>query len=73
MFWFAIIYQNVFAYCVSLVIYQIGGLALGMVGFSIWTIVAFAVLAVLLFLLFRPDPYKETRRYTRSSVEAARS
>lgn len=72
MFWFAIIYQNVFAYCVSLVIYQLGGLMLGMVAFSIWTIIAFIVLALILFLLFRPDPYKETRRYTRSSVEAAR-
>ena len=72
MFWFAIIYQNVFAYCVSLVIYQLGGLMLGMVAFSIWTVIAFIVLAFILFLLFRPDPYKETRRYTRSSVEAAR-
>ena len=72
MFWFAIIYQNVFAYCVSMVIYQIGGFLLGMVAFSIWTIIAFIVLAVLLFLLLRPDPYKETRKYTRSSVEAAR-
>ena len=70
--WFSIIYQNVFAYCVSMVIYQIGGFLLGMVAFSIWTIIAFIVLAVLLFLLLRPDPYKETRRYTRSSVEAAR-
>ena len=72
MFWFAIIYQNVFAYCVSMVIYQIGGFLLGMVAFSIWTVIALIVLAVLLFLLLRPDPYKETRRYTRSSVEAAR-
>ena len=72
MFWFAIIYQNVFAYCVSLVIYQLGGLMLGMVAFSIWTVIASIVLALMLFLLFRPDPYKETRKYTRSSVEAAR-
>ena len=73
MFWFAILYQNIFAYCVSLVIYQIGGLFLGMVGFSVWTVIAFIVLALMLYLLFRPDPYKETRRYTRSAVEAARS
>ncbi len=72
MFWFAIIYQNAFAYCVSLVIYQVGGFVLGMVSFTLWTAVAFVVLALILYLLFRPDPYKETRRYTRSSVEAAR-
>ncbi len=72
MFWFAIIYQNVFAYCVAMIIYQVGGLLLGMVAFSVWTVVAIVILAILLFLLFRPDPYKDTRKYTRSSVEAAR-
>jgi ferrous iron transport protein B len=39
-------------------VYQIIGLFNG-VPFTGWTIVAFAVLAVYLFLLFRPDPNKK--------------
>lgn len=70
-FWFAIIYQNVFAYVVSLCIYQLGGLALGAVSFSVWTVVAGICLLLMLYMLFRPDPYKEQKFYTRSSVEAA--
>ena len=37
-------------------IYQIGGLATGDVTFNFWTVVAFAVLALMLFQLFRPMP-----------------
>ncbi|MDO4285599.1 MAG: ferrous iron transport protein B [Eubacteriales bacterium] len=56
---FGLIFQNVLAYCVALMVYQIGGLVLGEVAFSAATVVAIAVLAVLLFLLFRPDPNKK--------------
>ena len=69
-FWFAIIFQNVFAYCVSLMVYQIGLLVLGG-GFGFWTVVAFALLAVMLFMLFRPDPYKDQKVYSKRSVQAA--
>ncbi len=58
-FWLAILFQNVLAYCVSLMVYQIGGLALGMVSFSAATVVAIVVLVAVLYLLFRPDPSKK--------------
>ena len=68
-FWFAIIFQNVFAYAVSLMVYQIGSLVLyGTFGF--WTVVAFVVLAFMLYMLFRPDPYKDQKVYSTRSVEA---
>ena len=70
-FWFAILYQNLFAYAVSLIVYQLGGLVLGAVAFNVWTIVAAVLLVFMLFMLFRPDPYKDQKSYTRSSVEAA--
>ena len=70
-FWFAILYQNIFAYAVALIVYQLGGLAAGQVAVNPWTFIALAVLAVILFLLFRPDPYKANRVYARRSVEAA--
>ena len=58
-FWFAILFQNVMAYCVALVVYQLVGLAIGEVAFNVFTVVALAVLAVILYLLFRPDPNKK--------------
>ncbi len=58
-FWFAILFQNLMAYCVALVVYQLVGLAIGEVAFNVFTIVALVVLAVLLYLLFRPDPNKK--------------
>ena len=68
-FWFAIIFQNVFAYAVALMVYQIGSLVLyGTFGF--WTVVSFVVLAFMLYMLFRPDPYKDQKVYSTRSVEA---
>lgn len=52
-FWFAIGYQCVFAYVVALMIYQFGSLIITGT-FGIGTIVAAALLIVLLYLLFRP-------------------
>ena len=54
--WAAIGYMTAFAWCVGLMVYQLGGLALGEVDFSLWTVVALAVLAGMLFLLLRPAP-----------------
>lgn len=56
--WFAIGYQLVFAYAVSLCIYQIGLLFTG-AAFGITTAVAFVVLLGLLFMLFRPNKYNK--------------
>ena len=68
-FWFAILFQNVFAYLVTLCVYQIGTLVTGG-GFGVGTAVAFVVVAVMLFLLFRPDPYKDQKAYSKRSVNA---
>ena len=69
-FWFAIVFQNVFAYAVTLVIYQIGSFLLYGT-FGAWTVIAFAVLLFMLFMLFRPDPYKDQKTYAKRSVQAA--
>lgn len=59
--WFAIGYQTILAYAVSLVIYQIGTVATGG-GFGIGTVVAVLVIIGFLYLLFRP--YKESTKLT---------
>ena len=70
-FWFAILFQNVFAYVVTLCVYQIGLVVTGAGSFGIGTIVALIFVAIILFLLFRPDPYKNQNDVTRRSVQAA--
>ena len=57
-FWYAIIFQNVSSYCISLMIYQFGGLFTGELSFGIGTIVAAVILAFGCYMLFRPDPNK---------------
>lgn len=54
--WFAIGYMTAFAWCIGLMIFQFGGLITGDVAFSVWTVVAIAILAAMLFQLFRPMP-----------------
>lgn len=66
---FAIGYQCVFAYCVSLMIYQFGLLLSG-AAFSIGSAAAVVILALLLFLLFRPDPDHRTALKRRAAVNA---
>lgn len=61
--WFAIGYQCVFAYAVSLVVYQFGSLFTGS-GNAAGVIVAAAIVVFLLYMLFRP--YKEATRFTGS-------
>ena len=70
-FWFAIFFQNIFAYVVTLCVYQIGLVVTGAGSFGIGTIVALILVAILLFLLFRPDPYKNQNDVTKRSVQAA--
>ena len=68
-FWFAIIFQNVFAYCVALMFYQFGLLMEGG-SFGIGTAAAVIVLLGFLYMLFRPDPYKNQKKASRRSVAA---
>lgn len=56
--WFAIGYQTLLAYAVSLCVYQLGTFFLGG-SFGIGTIAAILVVAIFLYLLFRP--YKESK------------
>ncbi len=62
--WFAIGYQCTFAYATALVIYQLGMLFSG--HFDVFTIigsiVAFAIVAFVIYLLVRP--YKESTKFT---------
>ncbi len=69
---FAIGYMCVFAYAAALIVYQIGGLMAGVSSFDLWTVVALALLAAIIYLLFRKGYQGEesTRRLT--SVAAAK-
>ena len=55
----AIGYMCAFAYVVSMITYQLGGLATGEAAFSIFTVVAFVALGALVYLVVRPNPYKD--------------
>lgn len=68
-FWFAILFQNIFSYVVTLIVYQIGTFATGG-AFTVGTAVGIVLLLVMLFLLFRPDPYKDQKVYSKRSVQA---
>ncbi len=67
----AIGYMCGFAYCVSLMIYQIGGLITGDVSFGVWTVVAFVVLAAMIYLLVRKNRYGEYGERLTSDRRAA--
>ena len=66
-FWFAILFQNIFAYLVSLMIYQLGTVLMGG-AFGVGTAVAIIVLIGMLYMLFRPDPYKNAKVAAKRSV-----
>ena len=63
---FAIGYMCVFAYAAALIVYQIGGLMAGVSSFDLWTVAALALLAAVIYLLFRKGYQGEesTRRLT---------
>lgn len=50
---FAIGYMTAFAYVIALIVYQLGGLLLGIVHFNVFTIVALVLLGALIYLLCR--------------------
>lgn len=67
--WAALGYQCGIAYATAMMIYQIGGLIIGEVAFGPFTIVAFALLAVFLFLLLHPAK-SSTQKEAVSSARA---
>jgi len=52
---FALAYQNIFAYVISLMVYQFAGLLTGAVSFGPGTITALGLLALIVFLIFRRE------------------
>ena len=64
--WFAIGYQCVFAYASAFVVYQLGMLFTG-AGNVLGSIIAFAIVAFALYMLFRP--YKESETLKASAVK----
>ena len=63
---FAIGYMCVFAYAVSMIVYRIGMLLSG--AFSIWTVVAIILLAAMIYLLVRKNPYREDTLRVKTSA-----
>jgi len=70
-FWFAVGYQTLLAYVVSLCVYQIGTL-LTTGTFGIFTVVAFALIAGFIYLLVRPSKEENTSNIHLSSVAGAK-
>lgn len=57
-FWMAVAYQLIFSYTVALMIYQFGIVLFMGAPFTSGTIVALVILAIYLYLIFRPNKYK---------------
>ncbi len=69
-FWFAICFQNVFAYVMTLIVYQLGMLFVHG-SFGVGTVVAIIFAGAILFGLFRPNPYAKEDQLRRKTMEAA--
>ena len=54
-------YMCIFAYVVSMIVFQLAGLFTGEATFGIFTIAAAAALAGLLYLIFRKNKYADTQ------------
>ena len=67
----AIAYMCGFAYVVSLIVFQLGGLVTGEAAFGLGTVVALVLLAGILFLLFRKGYQGEESTWRLTSVAAA--
>ena len=67
----AIGYMCGFAYVVSMIVYQLGGLITGEAVFSLWTVVAAAALVGILYLLLRKGRQGEHEVRDLTSVAAA--
>ena len=64
-------YMTLFAYVISLIVYQLGGLVTGEATFGIGTVVAVILLAGILYLLFRKGYKEDESKTSLSSVAAA--
>lgn len=64
--WFAIGYQCGFAYVISLIVYQLGMLFRGQAN-VLGVIVAVALLAALIYLLVRKNPYEKSVQGTQKA------
>ena len=58
---FAIAYQTGLAYIISLIVYQIGMLV-SAGSFHVGTVIAFAFILFILYLLFRPQPSYQKKK-----------
>ena len=67
---YALLYQNIQAWLVALMVYQLGGLITGEVTFNAFTVVAVIVLVGYLYALFRPD---QNAKHAQAEREAGRS
>lgn len=65
---FALTYMCVFAYVISMIVYQIGGLFTGEATFGVFTVVATLALVALLYLLIRPNKYKDGMLTTKTAA-----
>lgn len=70
-FWTAVGYECGFAYAVSLVIYQLAGLATGEVAFNFFTVVAIALVAAAVYMLVRPTKRSDDNDTVRLAVNEA--
>lgn len=68
----SIAYMCVFAYVSSLIVYQLGGLLLGEVSFGFWTIIALALLILILYLLFRPGYKPKSESLKINQIQAVK-
>ena len=57
----AIGYMCAFAYVIAMIVYQLGGLVTGEAAFSVFTVVAIAALAGLVYLVVRPNPHAKEK------------
>ena len=58
--WFTVLYQTIFAYLVSMIIYQLG-LLIGTGIITVWTLISIMMIMSFLYLIFRKTPQRSKR------------
>lgn len=58
LFIFALLYQNIFAYIISFIIYQLSGFFLGEVPLSLFTIISIFIVGIIINILLKKKPSK---------------